>query len=75
MFRRCIPACLAAVRVNHMHPSFPQKGDLGCRALYGAPRVQPLNDYRLIFFVKKCLDAYIVSYLADWLARLYIAAR
>lgn len=39
-----------------------QRGDLGCRALYGAPRVQPLNDYRLIYFVKKCLDSYIVSW-------------
>ncbi|KAI7838650.1 hypothetical protein COHA_007576 [Chlorella ohadii] len=38
------------------------KGDLGCRALYGAPRVQPLNDYRLIFFVKKCMDAYIAKH-------------
>ncbi|PRW45472.1 hypothetical protein C2E21_6076 [Chlorella sorokiniana] len=36
--------------------------DLGCSALYGAPRVQPLNDYRLIYFVKKCLDAYIAKY-------------
>ena len=43
-----------------------QGGDLGCRALYGAPRVQPLNDYRLIYFVKKCLDAYIVSCLGCW---------
>ncbi|PRW45573.1 lysosomal Pro-X carboxypeptidase-like [Chlorella sorokiniana] len=39
-----------------------QNSDLGCRALYGAPRVQPLNDYRLIYFVKKCLDAYIAKY-------------
>ena len=44
-----------------LQPCLPQKGDLGCRALYGAPRTQPLNDYRLIYFVKKCLDAYIVS--------------
>ena len=40
-----------------------QRGDLGCAAFYGSPRVQPLNDYRLIYFVKKCLDAYIVSCL------------
>ena len=47
--------------IQHLPLPFLQKGDLGCRALYGAPRVQPLNDYRLIYFVKKCLDAYIVS--------------
>ena len=48
--------------------SLPQagKGDLGCQALYGAPRTQPLNDYRLIYFVKKCLDAYIVSVACWW---------
>ncbi len=52
---------------QHLPLPFLQKGDLGCRALYGAPRVQPLNDYRLIYFVKKCLDAYIVS--CGWWSR------
>ena len=42
-------------------PLQKQKGDMGCLSLFGAPRVQPLNDYRLLYFVKKCLDAYMVS--------------
>ena len=49
------------LRTRHLPLPQAGKGDLGCRALYGAPRTQPLNDYRLIYFVKKCLDAYIVS--------------
>ena len=36
-----------------------QRGDLGCLGIVGAPRVQPLNDYRLLFMVKKGLDTYL----------------
>ncbi|PSC68210.1 hypothetical protein C2E20_8205 [Micractinium conductrix] len=38
-------------------PSPP--GDVGCGTLVGAPKAQPLNDYRLLFTVKKGLDAYM----------------
>ncbi|KAL4437779.1 hypothetical protein ABPG77_005691 [Micractinium sp. CCAP 211/92] len=38
------------------------QGDLGCNSVLGAPRVQPLNDYRLIFMVKKGLDEYMAQY-------------
>lgn len=37
------------------------QGDLGCAGLLGAPRVQPLNDYRLVFMVKKGLDQYLAN--------------
>ncbi|KAL4422920.1 hypothetical protein ABPG75_009117 [Micractinium tetrahymenae] len=37
------------------------RGDIGCAGMVGAPRVQPLNDYRLIFMVKKGLDEYMAK--------------
>lgn len=40
-----------------LHP--PLQGDVGCAGNLGVPKVQPLNDYRLIFFVKKGLDQYM----------------
>ncbi|PSC75054.1 hypothetical protein C2E20_1724 [Micractinium conductrix] len=35
------------------------QGDMGCAGMLGVPRPQPLNDYRLLFMVKKGLDAYL----------------
>jgi hypothetical protein len=29
--------------------------------MVGTPRVQPLNDYRLLFMVKKGLDTYLIN--------------
>jgi len=37
------------------------QGDMGCAGMLGVPRPQPLNDYRLIFMVKKGLDQYMAN--------------
>lgn len=29
--------------------------------MVGVPRVQPLNDYRLVFMIKKGLDTYLTN--------------
>ena len=44
-----------ASTLSHMQ----QGGDQGCAQLLGAPRVQPLNDYRLLFMVQKGLATYL----------------
>ena len=34
-------------------------GDQGCASMVGVPRVQPLNDYRLLYMVHKGLETYL----------------
>ena len=50
-----------------------EAGDVGCARRFGAPRVQPLNDYRLLFMVKKGLDTYLKNNNVSRLSILQLA--
>ena len=62
--RPALAPCNSLSPLSHAHPrlslsGFSVQGDIGCSGMVGVPRVQPLNDYRLLFMVKKGLDTYL----------------